>query len=159
MKICVIPARGGSKRIPRKNIRDFCGKPMVAWAIGYALESRLFDKVIVSTEDECIADVALAAGAEIPFFRPSELADDLTPTVPVIAHAIEKCNDIGWHIEYACCIYPCVPFLKTSDLTAAFQLLQMGDDTSFVYPVTEYSHPTQRAMRRLPTGQMKFLQP
>ena len=125
MKICVIPARGGSKRIPRKNIRDFCGKPMVAWAIGYALESRLFDKVIVSTEDECIADVALAAGAEIPFFRPSELADDLTPTVPVIAHAIEKCKDIGWHIEYACCIYACT-FLKTSDLTAAFQLLQMG---------------------------------
>lgn len=158
MKICVIPARGGSKRIPRKNIRDFCGKPMIAWAIGYALQAGLFDKVIVSTDDEEIASVAQDAGAEIPFIRPSNLADDLTPTAPVIAHAVEACQEISWRIEYACCIYPCVPFLKTSDLTAAFGLLQTYD-SSFVYPVTEYSHPIQRAMRRLPTGQMQLLQP
>ena len=88
MKICVIPARGGSKRIPRKNIRNFCGKPMIAWAIGHALQSELFDKIIVSTDDEDVADVARAAGAETPFIRPAVLADDLTPTVPVIAHAV-----------------------------------------------------------------------
>lgn len=158
MKICVIPARGGSKRIPRKNIREFCGKPMIVWTIGYALQSGLFDKVIVSTDDEAIANVAQDAGAEIPFARPANLADDLTPTAPVIAHAVEACQEIGWCIEYACCIYPCVPFLKTSDLTAAFEILQTND-SSFVYPVTEYSHPIQRAMRRLPTGQMQLLQP
>jgi len=158
MKICVIPARGGSKRIPRKNIRNFCGKPMLAWAIGHALQSELFDKVIVSTDDEDVADVARAAGAETPFLRPAVLADDLTPTIPVIAHAVEACQENGWCIEYACCIYPCVPFLETSDLTAAFTLLQRYD-TSFVYPVTDYAHPIQRAMRRLPTGQMQLLQP
>jgi pseudaminic acid cytidylyltransferase len=158
MNICVIPARGGSKRIPRKNIRYFCGKPMIAWAIGYALQSGLFDKVIVSTDDEDIADVARASGAETPFVRPSDLADDLTPTVPVIAHAVEACQEIGWSIEYACCIYPCAPFLEISDLAAAFALLQRYD-FSYVYPVTEYPHPIQRAMRCLPAGQMQLLQP
>ena len=158
MKICVIPARGGSKRIPRKNIRNFCGKPMIAWAIGYALQSRLFDKVIVSTDDKDIADVAQSAGAEIPFIRPANLADDFTPTVAVIAHALEVCQEIGWTIEYACCIYPCVPFLEISDLSATFALLQKYDN-SFVYPVTEFAHPIQRAMRRLPNGQMQLLCP
>ena len=127
MKICVIPARGGSKRIFRKNIRIFCGKPMIAWAIDYALQANLFDKVIVSTDDELIAQVARSAGAETPFARPADLADDFTPTVPVIAHAIETCQPIGWEIEYACCIYPCVPFLQSSDLTAAFALMLEND--------------------------------
>lgn len=131
---------------------------MIAWAIGYALQSSLFDKVIVSTDDEDIADVAQSAGAEIPFIRPANLANDFTPTVAVIAHALEVCQEIGWTIEYACCIYPCVPFLEISDLAATFALLQKYD-SSFVYPVTEYAHPIQRAMRRLPTGQMQLLQP
>lgn len=158
MKLCVIPARGGSKRIPRKNIRIFCGKPMIAWAIDCAIQSRLFDKIIVSTDDESIADVARDAGAETPFLRPAALADDLTPTVPVIAHAVEACEKIGWRIEYACCIYPCVPFLEISDLEQAFELMQ-NNNAFFSYPVTDYSHPIQRAMRRLPSGQMQFLQP
>jgi pseudaminic acid cytidylyltransferase len=158
MKLCVIPARGGSKRIPRKNIRTFCGKPMIAWAIDCAIQSRLFDKIIVSTDDASIADVARAAGAETPFLRPAALADDLTPTVPVIAHAVDACEKISWSIEYACCIYPCVPFLETSDLEQGFELMQ-NNDAFFSYPVTDYSHPIQRAMRRLPSGQMQFLQP
>lgn len=158
MKICVIPARGGSKRIPRKNIRDFCGKPMIAWAIECAHNSNLFQKVIVSTDDRDIADIASAAGAEIPFIRPAALADDFTPTVPVIAHAVEACEKMGWSVEYACCIYPCVPFLKASDLVDAFELMQKNDHL-FSYPVIEYSHPIQRAMRRLPSGQMQFLHP
>jgi pseudaminic acid cytidylyltransferase len=158
MKIAIIPARGGSKRIPGKNSKMFCGKPMIAWAIGYALESKMFDKIIVTTDDEHIAEVALAAGAETPFVRPFNLADDLTPTVPVIAHAVDTCQSIGWDIEYACCIYPCVPFLQISDLVDSFALMQ-ENDAHFVYPVTDYTHPIQRAMRRLPDGQMQFLQP
>jgi len=158
VRIAIIPARGGSKRIPGKNVKDFCGKPMIVWAIGYAIESGLFDKVIVSTDDAHIAEVARAAGAEIPFARPDSLADDHTPTVPVISHAIEACEAMGWKIEYACCIYPCVPFLHSSDLVDAFALMQ-ARDVPFAYPVTIYSHPIQRAMRRLSTGQMQLLQP
>jgi pseudaminic acid cytidylyltransferase len=158
MKVAIIPARGGSKRIPGKNSKMFRGKPMIAWAIGYALEARIFDKVIVSTDDALIAQVARTVGAETPFVRPADLADDLTPTVPVIAHAVEACQAMGWEIEYACCIYPCVPFLQTSDLVDAFALMQESD-AHFAYPVTDYAHPIQRAMRRLPTGQMQFFEP
>lgn len=131
---------------------------MIAWAIGYALESKIFDKVIVSTDDELISKVACAAGAETPFLRPANLADDFTPTMPVIAHAVEACQLMGWDVKYACCIYPCVPFLQISDLVDAFALMQ-ANDAPFSYPVTDYAHPIQRAMRRLPTGQMQFLQP
>ena len=158
MKIAVIPARGGSKRIPRKNIQEFCGKSMIARAIATALESRLFDHVIVSTDDDEIANIARKWGAETPFVRPAELADDLTPTVPVIAHAVKSCLDIGWAVEYACCIYPCVPFLQADDLIAAFDLLQ-NNNVNFVYPVTEYAHPIQRAMRQLSSGKMQFINP
>ena len=158
MKVAIIPARGGSKRIPDKNLKRFCGKPMIAWAIGYALESKIFGKVIVSTDDERIAVAARAAGAETPFLRPVELADDLTPTVPVIAHAVEACQAMGLDIEYACCIYPCVPFLQISDIVDAFALMQESD-APFAYPVTDYAHPIQRAMRRLSTGQMQLFQP
>ncbi len=158
MRIAIIPARGGSKRIPRKNVKIFCGKPMIAWAIGYALESKMFDKIIVSTDDEHIAQVARDAGADTPFVRPADLAGDFTPTVPVIAHAVEACQAMGWDVKYACCVYPCVPFLQTSDLIDAFALMQ-ENDADFAYPVTDYSHPVQRAMRRLPSGQMQFFQP
>ena len=158
MRIAVIPARGGSKRIPRKNIKEFCGKPMIAWAITTALESGLFDHVIVSTDDEEIAAISRQWGAETPFSRPAELADDLTPTVPVIAHAVKTCLDQAWEVEYACCIYPCAPFLQVDDLIIAFDLLQKNN-ADFVYPVTEYAHPIQRAMRQLLSGQMQFISP
>jgi len=158
MRIAVIPARGGSKRIPRKNIKPFCGQPMIARAIGIARASCLFDHVVVSTDDAEISAIALAAGAQLPFVRPPELADDLTPTVPVIAHAVQSCQNLGWDVTHACCIYPCVPLLSGQDMAQALALaLESGAD--FVYPVTEFAHPIQRAMRRLNTGQMKFLQP
>jgi len=96
MKIAIIPARGGSKRIPRKNIKAFCGKPMIAWAIIEAKKSGLFDHIIVSTDDDEIASVAREWGAETPFMRPDDLADDFTPTVPVVAHAVQACIDLGW---------------------------------------------------------------
>jgi pseudaminic acid cytidylyltransferase len=158
MKIAVIPARGGSKRIPRKNIKDFCGKPMIAWAISVGRDSGLFDHIIVSTDDEEVAKVARDWGAETPFVRPLELADDLTPTVPVVAHAVKSCFDHGWAVEYACCIYPCVPLLQVGYLIDALDLLKKMN-VNFVYPVTEYFHPIERAMRRLPGGQMQFLRP
>ena len=158
MKIAVIPARGGSKRIPRKNIKDFCGKPMIAWAITIAQESGLFDHIIVSTDDEEIADIGRKWGAEIPFLRPLELADDDTPTVPVVAHAVKSCIDNGWVVEYACCIYPCVPFLEIDDLKSSIDFAK-NKDANFIYSVTEYPHPVQRSMRRFPSGEMQFLSP
>jgi pseudaminic acid cytidylyltransferase len=158
MKIAVIPARGGSKRIPRKNIKEFSGRPMIAWAITSAIKSKLFDNVIVSTDDEEIADIARKWGAETPFTRPVELSDDITPTVPVIAHAVRFAIESGRDIEYACCIYPCVPFLQENDLVDAFNLMKKNN-ADFVYPVTEYAHPIQRAMRQLSSGQMQFVNP
>lgn len=158
MKIAVIPARGGSKRIPRKNIKDFCGKPMIAWSIEAAQKSKLFDHIIVSTDDEEIAKIAREYGAETPFKRPLGLADDLTPTVPVIAHAVEACNALGWAVDYACCIYPCAPFVQVEDLRKALDLA-ITKKADFVYPVAEYAHPIQRAMRQLPEGGMQFYSP
>lgn len=158
MKIAVIPARGGSKRIPRKNIKSFCGTPMIARAIATARASGLFEHVVVSTDDAEIAAIAREAGAELPFVRPAALSDDMTPTVPVIAHAVAACQALGWDMSHACCIYPCVPLLSAQDMAQALQVaLESGAD--FVYPVTDYPHPIQRAMRRLPGGQMQFLQP
>ena len=153
--IAVIPARGGSKRIPRKNIREFAGSPMLAWSVSAAQKSGLFDKVIVSTDDDEIALIARAAGAEVPFRRPAALADDIAPTVPVIAHAIQACIDLGWPVAHACCIYPCAPFIVPDDLRRAYALL-LSSGTPFVFPVTDYPHPVQRAMRRLPSGKMEF---
>jgi pseudaminic acid cytidylyltransferase len=158
MKIAVIPARGGSKRIPRKNIKDFCGKPMIAWSIKVAQESKLFDRIIVSTDDKEIARIAKDSGAETPFKRPVDLADDLTPTLPVIAHAIASCIKLGWNVEYACCVYPCSPFLQVDDLVKAHKLA-IDRKADFVYPVAEYAHPIQRAMRQLPNSTMQFYLP
>jgi pseudaminic acid cytidylyltransferase len=158
MNIAIIPARGGSKRIPRKNIKDFCGKPMIAWAIDVAIKSSLFEHIIISTDDEEIASIAKTHGAEVPFLRPFELSDDMTPTVPVMAHAVQECINLGWNANYVCCIYPCVPFLEEDDLLRAFDIIQQ-QDVQFVYPVTEYPHPIQRAMKQLRSGQMEFLSP
>ena len=158
MKIAVIPARGGSKRIPHKNIKSFYGKPMVAYAIVAALSSKAFDRVIVSTDDVEIAEVAKAYRAELPFIRPPELADDHTPTVPVIAHAIRTCDELGWNVQDVCCIYPVVPFISTDDLrTAHEQLVSTG--ANYVFPVTSVPSPLQRALRRLPDGTVRPFQP
>lgn len=158
MKLAVIPARGGSKRIPRKNIKPFHGKPMISYAIAAALASEAFDRVIVSTDDDEIAQVAREYGAEVPFVRPPELADDHTPTVPVIAHAIAACQSIGFDVQEVCCIYPGVPFISTNDLRAAYeQLLATG--AHYVFPVTGFPSPIQRALRRLPDGSVSPFQP
>lgn len=146
MKIAVIPARGGSKRIPRKNVKDFCGKPMLAYAIEAAVASKSFDHIVLSTDDMEIAGIGEALGAEAPFIRPAALADDMTPTVPVIGHAITECNKLGWKATHVCCIYPTNPFLHADDIRAAFNLL-MQNDCSYTFPVTPL--PTAQGFLRL----------
>lgn len=151
MKIAVIPARGGSKRIPRKNIKLFAGKPMIVYAIEAAIESGLFDHVIVSTDDEEICEIAIKHNAEIPFVRPQELADDHTPTVPVVAHAIKACETLGWKVTAACCIYPGVPFIQVDDLRKTWQLL-VDNEAGYTFPITEFPSAIQRALKRSDTG-------
>ncbi len=158
MKIAVIPARGGSKRIPRKNIKFFAGKPMLAHAIEAATSCNLFERVVVTTDDGEIADIAGKYGAETPFVRPAELADDDTPTVPVIAHAVRTCQNLGWDIEYVCCIYPGVPFIELEDLVAAFDLLQQSG-AEYSFPITEFPAAIQRALKRGPDARMKPFYP
>ncbi|MFA5583872.1 MAG: pseudaminic acid cytidylyltransferase, partial [Bacteriovoracaceae bacterium] len=142
MNLCVIPARGGSKRIPRKNIKDFCGKPMIAWSIEAALDSGLFDKVIVSTDDAEIAEVAKKYGAEVPFIRPAELSNDFTGTVPVIKHAIQTLSQSGLKFENVCCIYATAPFIQIQDLKIGYQKL-LEKDVLFSFAATEFSFPIQ----------------
>lgn len=158
MNIAIIPARGGSKRIPRKNIREFAGKPMIAHAISAARQSGLFEHVIVTTDDAEIARIAVEWGSETPFTRPAELADDHTPTVPVIAHAITACQALGWKIDYVCCIYPGVPFIQIDDLKRALELLQ-SSQAAYSFPITEFPSAIQRALRRLPDGRMQPFYP
>jgi len=116
MRIAVIPARGGSKRIPRKNIKPFYGKPMIAWSIEAAKSSGLFEHIIVSTDDAEIAEVARQWGAEVPFMRPEELSNDYEGTTPVIAHATQWALDQGFDVAAVCCIYATAPFVQTDDL-------------------------------------------
>jgi pseudaminic acid cytidylyltransferase len=156
MRVAVIPARGGSKRIPRKNILHFRGRPMIHWAIAAARRSGVFDRIVVSTDDTEIADVARVAGAELPFLRPASLADDHTPTVPVIAHAVaalQLADDVG-----VCCIYPAVPLLAAADLAAGLALLDAGA-TGYVFPVAAYPSAVQRALLRDADGASRPMQP
>jgi pseudaminic acid cytidylyltransferase len=146
MKLAVIPARGGSKRIPRKNIKLFSGRPIIAWSIAAALESGCFDHVVVSTDDDEIAEVARRYGAEVPFARPPELSDDNTGTIPVICHAIKWFKEHGQMPEYVCCVYATAPFVRATDLRSGLEgLLDSGANYSF--SVTSYPFPIQRAIR------------
>lgn len=158
-RLAIIPARGGSKRIPRKNIKTFAGRPMIVHAIDTARGSGLFDSVVVSTDDQEIAAVAAAAGAVVPFERPAELADDHTPTVPVIAHAITACRQLGWTVTDVCCIYPGVPFLQADDLAAALAMLDAVDRQRYIFPVAPFPSPIQRALRRDATGLVQPFNP
>ena len=126
MRLAVIPARGGSKRIPRKNIRPFAGKPMIAWSIEAARASGLFDRILVTTDDDEIARIATDFGAEAPFRRPAELADDYTPTIPVIAHAVEWQAAHGPAPAQVCCIYATAPFIRADDIRRGFDPLKVG---------------------------------
>ena len=158
MRLAVIPARGGSKRIPRKNVRPFAGKPMIGYAIEAARATGVIDQVVVSTDDAEIAAISIAAGAEVPFMRPPELADDHTATVPVVAHTIQACGELGWPVELVCCIYPGVPFIEAADILQALALLEQSD-AAYVFPVTQFPSQIQRALKREPDGTTRPFHP
>lgn len=158
MKVAVIPARGGSKRIPRKNIKDFCGRPMIAWSIIAARKSGLFDHIIVSTDDAEIAEVAREWRAEVPFVRPAELADDHTGTTPVIAHAVGWMQEQGWPLEAVCCLYPASPFIHAEDIRKGLELLQSGG-WAYAFTVTDFPAPIFRSFRQLPEGGLEMFFP
>jgi N-acylneuraminate cytidylyltransferase len=158
MKVAIIPARGGSERIPRKNIKLFHGKPVIAYSIETAMRSKLFDRVIVSTDDPGIAEVACYFGAESPFLRPDFLADSFTGTNAVIKHAIEWLNSQGAAVEYACCIYATAPFLQIGYLEEGLaRLLQSG--RLYAFSVTTFPFPIQRAIRIVPNGDIEPMFP
>ena len=156
MILAVIPARGGSRRVPRKNVRPFLGRPMIAWAIDAARASGAFDRIVVSTDDDDIAAAAKAAGAEVPFRRPAALADDHTPTRPVIAHAIEALGDDD--AEAVCCLYATAPLVDPEDLGRGLARLRAGA-ASYVFPVVPFPSPIQRALRRAADGRIEMFDP
>lgn len=141
MSICIIPARGGSKRIPRKNIKNFCGKPMLAYAIETAQASQLFERIIISTDDSEIADIARQYGADV-LQRPVELANDYATTVAVIRHAIEQLPSV----DNVCCIYPCTPLLKPNDLAQSFSLWQ-NSNSLYCFPMLAFESNILRSLK------------
>jgi len=159
MNVAIIPARGGSKRIPRKNIRDFLGKPMIAWSIDAAIQSQLFDRVIVSTDDQEIREISLAAGAETPFQRPQQLADDHAPTLPVIRHAVEWLESSGCTVSSACCIYATAPFLQTQYLKEGYDALRLTEGLDFAFSVTPFGFPIFRALKMGDAGEISMIWP
>ena len=157
MNLCVIPARGGSKRIPRKNIREFCGRPMIAYAIDAAFASGLFDQIMVSTDDDEIADIATLAGATVPFRRPADLSDDHASTTDVICHALNWGMEQAWTIEAACCVYATAAFVTAQDLCDAHAMI--SPDCDFVFPAVRFGHPPQRGFVDQGGGSPAFIQP
>lgn len=152
MNIAIIPARGGSQRIPRKNIRPFCGRPMIAHTINAALKSGAVDAVVVSTDDQEIADIAMREGALVPFIRPSSLADENTGTAPVIRHAITTLQEQGWALEHCACIYATAPLLSPLLVREGLMKLKSRADTTFTFTAARFSFPIQRALLTTPQG-------
>ncbi len=155
MRLAVIPARGGSKRIPRKNIKNFGGKPMIAWSIEAALRSRQFDQVIVSTDDMEIAHIAAEYGATVPFMRPESLSNDYASTTPVIQHAIDFFIALGHRPEAVCCLYATAPFIQPADLVSGLDSL-VSNDCDYAFSVTSYAFPIQRAVHLLENGRIQM---
>ncbi|WP_102107863.1 pseudaminic acid cytidylyltransferase [Oceaniglobus roseus] len=150
MSVCLIPARGGSKRIPRKNVRPFAGRPMIAWPI-QAARAAGFGRILVSTDDEGIAEVARTEGAEVPFLRPVALSDDHATTIAVVRHALDWLEGEGALPEALCCLYATAPFVKAEDLARGREMLAGAE---WVIPVTGYGFPIQRAVRITPEGRL-----
>lgn len=158
MKLAVIPARGGSKRIPRKNIKLFGGKPMIEWSIQAAHDAGVFDRIVVSTDDAEIAAIARDCGADVPFERPAELSDDHTGTTPVVVHAIDWYQSQGHDPCQVCCIYATAPFIQSDDIRRGGEaLIQSGAD--FAFSVTSFSFPIQRAIRLRTDGRIEMFAP
>lgn len=159
LTIAVIPARGGSKRIPRKNILEFSGQPMIAWSIQAAIQANCFDHIIVSTDDEEIADIAKKYGAEVPFLRPKALSDDFTATVPVIKHAINACEQhYLTEIAQCCCIYATAPFLDPKKIQLGHNILK-DNQRDYVFSACPLPAPVERTFQTERTGGVKMLFP
>lgn len=158
MNVAIIPARGGSKRIPGKNVKDFCGRPIISYSISAAVESGCFDKIIISTDDEDIAEVALQYGAEVPFFRPHELANDHAATLPVIKHAIEWLAKNGWAFTHACCIYATAPLIDYKDIIRGYELM-LASSADYAFTVVPFPSPIQRALYITENGRVNMFHP
>jgi N-acylneuraminate cytidylyltransferase len=156
--VAIIPARGGSKRIPRKNIRPFLGTPLLARSLMSVQSSGVFDRIVVSTDDAEVALVAKSAGAEVPFTRPAELSDDHTGARPVIIHAINALESDGRQVGPVCIVYPTAVFTRPEDLSDSFRRL-VDTGCEFVFSAASYNAPIQRAMRRLPDGTCELFWP
>ena len=158
MKVAIIPARGGSKRIPRKNIKDFFGKPMIAWSIEAALKSNCFDRIIVSTDDQEIAEIAKKYGAEVPFIRAAELSDDHAGTTPVIKQAIQWLTDNLQAPHLVCCIYATAPFVRANDIQRGLEQLEQSN-AAYAFTVTSYAFPIQRAIKITENNTIEMFSP
>lgn len=156
-RLAIITARGGSKRIPRKNIKEFCGKPIIAYSIEAALEAGIFDEVMVSTDDEEIAEVARKYGAKVPFYRSEETSNDMATTNDVLVEVMTEYENRGQKFDAFCCIYPTAPFISAKRLRAAMELLE-NSDADKVFPVVAFSFPPQRAVV-IRDGQLVFHEP
>lgn len=155
--LAVITARGGSKRIPKKNIREFCGKPIISYSIRAALEADCFDEVMVSTDDEEIMQVSLSYGAKVPFLRSTETSNDFATTTDVLYEVLEEYKKAGICFKSMCCIYPTAPFVTSGKLNAAMQLL-LSSDADSVVPVVPFSFPPQRGLL-IDNGNVRFQYP
>ena len=156
--LAIITARGGSKRIPRKNIRYFLGKPIIAYSIDVALKSKVFNEVMVSTDDEEIAEIAEKYGAKVPFKRSDETSNDIATTTDVILEVLSEYQKRGSNFEYACCIYPTAPFIQPENIKSGlFKMLELGAEVAF--PVVKYSYPIQRALSIDENGKLVMVCP
>lgn len=156
--MAIIPARGGSKRIPRKNIKDFYGKPLIAYSIEVALASKLFDKVIVTTDDEEIATIAKKYGAAVPFLRPKELSDDFTGTQDVIDHTLEYLKKEGESFDYVCTIYATAPLLQEKYLIEGYEKLKVSNAIN-AFSATSMPFPVQRTFKLNVDGRCEMFTP
>jgi pseudaminic acid cytidylyltransferase len=156
--VAIIPARGGSKRVPRKNIRHFHGKPMIAWAIEMTQRSDLFDEIIVSTDDSEIAEIATIYGANVPFIRPASLSNDFASTIDVIEHAVSRLQRDGLSFDFACCVYATAPLLQANDVLKGLAALsESGAD--YAYAVTDYDYAPHRALEEKVDGELCLANP
>ena len=154
--ICIIPARGGSKRIPRKNIKDFLGKPIIAYSIEMALETELFEEVMVSTDDSEIAEIAESYGAKIPFLRSNETSNDYATTASVIREVVKMYKNIGREFDSVCCLYPTAVLANSADICEGYELL---NEVDIVLPVTEFSFPPLRSFHVNEKGLAEYRYP
>lgn len=144
-KVCIITARGGSKRIPHKNIKEFCGRPIIEYSIEAALQSELFDEVMVSTDSKQIADISMKAGASVPFYRSAEMSDDNATTDDVLSEVLKRYADRGIRYEIMCNVYPTAPFVTNEKLKTAYNMM-MESGADSIMPVVKYSFPPQRGV-------------